>query len=104
MATAQIAAVLLPLPLPEAFDYRVPDDLALAPGDHVRVPLGPRDMRGVVIRVRPLSPEDKDRRLKPVRARIEDPPLPAESLAFLDWVARWTLAPPGQVLLGMLAG
>ena len=32
--------VLLPLPLPGAFDYRRPPGLRLAPGDPVLVPLG----------------------------------------------------------------
>ncbi len=36
-----IAAVLIPLPVPEAFDYEAPEGLTLAPGDHVAVPLGP---------------------------------------------------------------
>jgi len=40
--------VLLPLPLVGAYDYRVPEELALAPGDFVRVPLGKRSEIGVV--------------------------------------------------------
>ena len=41
-------AVLLPLPLGEAYDYRVPPSMALAPGDFVAVPLGKRILAGVV--------------------------------------------------------
>ncbi len=38
----RIASVLLPMPLPEAFDYAEPDGLELGLGDHVTVPLGSR--------------------------------------------------------------
>ncbi len=41
-------AVLLPLPLAGAYDYLVPEGLAVAPGDFVRVPLGSRSLAGVV--------------------------------------------------------
>ena len=41
-------AVLLPLPLAGAYDYRVPEGLDLAPGDFVSVPLGARERIGVV--------------------------------------------------------
>ncbi len=34
--------VLLPLPLADAYDYRVPGDMAVAPGHFVLVPLGKR--------------------------------------------------------------
>ena len=39
---------LLPLPLPGAFDYRVPEGLELAPGAFVSVPFGRREAIGVV--------------------------------------------------------
>ncbi|WP_162136382.1 hypothetical protein, partial [Caulobacter sp. AP07] len=48
----RIASVLLPMPLPEAFDYAEPEGLGLAVGDHVTVPLGPRVIRGVVTALR----------------------------------------------------
>jgi len=49
---SRIAAVLLPMPLPEAFDYAEPEGMDLAIGDHVAVPLGPRSVRGVVTALR----------------------------------------------------
>jgi primosomal protein N' (replication factor Y) len=45
---ARRVGVLLPLPLPEPYDYRVPDGLPLGPGDYVEVPFGPRRVVGVV--------------------------------------------------------
>ena len=41
-------SVLLPLPLSEAYDYRLPGHLAASPGSFVRVPLGRREVVGVV--------------------------------------------------------
>lgn len=40
-------AVLLPYPL-GPYDYSVPADMDLVAGDYVRVPLGPREILGVV--------------------------------------------------------
>ena len=44
----RIASVLLPMPLPEAFDYAEPEGMELSVGDIVAAPLGPRLVRGVV--------------------------------------------------------
>jgi len=38
----QIVDFLVPVALDRAYSYRVPTGLELAPGDLVRVPLGPR--------------------------------------------------------------
>ncbi|MGH7083155.1 MAG: hypothetical protein ACREFV_11875, partial [Acetobacteraceae bacterium] len=40
--------VLLPYPLAAALDYRVPDGLDPKPGELVKVPLGRREVLGVV--------------------------------------------------------
>ena len=47
-ADAQRVRVMLPLPLPAPYDYRIPDGLSFAPGDFVAVPLGRRQVMGVV--------------------------------------------------------
>lgn len=89
-------AVLLPLPLREAYDYRVPDGMALAPGDYVEVPLGPRRVIGVVWG--PGAGVVDGGRLKPVVRRFDVPPMPEVQRRFIDWVAAYTMTPPGQVL------
>jgi primosomal protein N' (replication factor Y) len=97
-----VASVLLPLPLPEAFDYAVPEGLIVAVGDHVAVPLGSRRVRGVVWAVSDrLAP---NRALKPIEARLEDPPLSFGALAFVDRAARYTFQPAGEALAIMLRG
>ena len=44
----RIVDVLVPVALDQAYSYRVPDGLDLAPGDVVAVPLGAREATGVV--------------------------------------------------------
>ena len=93
------ASVLIPLPLAGAYDYVVPDDLACARGDIVEVPLGSRDVLGVVWAVKEEAPEGiAIDRLKPVAAVLDVMPLPEVTLDFVDWVARYTVTPPGSVL------
>ncbi len=98
--TGRIATVLLPMPLPEAFDYAVPEGLTLAEGDHVVVPLGKRLVNGVVWRVRDGA--GGNRPLKPVAERLEAPPLSTATRQFVDWTARYLAELPGNVLRSVL--
>src|SRR5580658_2388153 len=95
-AAATCVSVLLPLPLEGAYDYAVGDCPPLAPGDFVRVPLGSRALDGVVWSggSGDVAPE----KLKSVLERRPAPPLKDELRRFIDWVAHYTLAPPGAVL------
>jgi primosomal protein N' (replication factor Y) len=88
-------AVLLPLPLAGAYDYRVGAE-ALAPGDMVVVPLGRREAIGVVWGAG--GGEVAESRLRPVIRKLAVPPLPPPNRALVDWVAGYTLAPAGAVL------
>jgi primosomal protein N' (replication factor Y) len=88
--------VLLPLPLASAYDYRVPAGLDLAKGDFVVVPLGRRDVVGIVWRQG--SGTIAADRLKPIAARLDVPPLPLPLCRTIEWVAAYTLNPPGAVL------
>lgn len=92
---AQIA-VLLPLPVEGAYDYRVPEDTHLAVGDIVEVPLGRRFETGVVWGA---GTSDVDPvRIKEVVHRLDLPRLPMALLTFIDWVADYTLQMKGVVL------
>ena len=95
----RIAAILFPLPLPEAFDYVVPEDVEVQPGDHVLAPLGKRLARGVVWAVKP---DDPARTLKPLDSAVGGPPLPEGTRRFVDWLARYLVQPPGIVLRAVL--
>ncbi len=92
--------ILLPLPLGDAYDYAIPDALELAPGDFVKVPLGPRQSIGVVWD-KPLPDTESavsDDRLKEVLDRMPAPPMPPEIRKLVEWVSNYTLARPGAVL------
>jgi primosomal protein N' (replication factor Y) len=98
----KVASVLIPLPVPEAFDYEVPETLEVARGDQVAVPLGPRLIRGVVAEVRETT--GSNRRLKMIGHRLEEPRLPEGALAFVEWAGRWTLSAPGEMAAAALKG
>jgi primosomal protein N' (replication factor Y) len=93
-------SVLLPLPLPGPLDYLPPpgvDPRALSAGTLVEAPLGSRQVVGVVREA--LAGGDLPRaRLKPVAPIDGAPRMPAVGLAFVDWVAAYTLSAPGAVL------
>jgi primosomal protein N' (replication factor Y) len=89
-------SVLLPLPLSGAFDYRVPDHLAVELGDIVTVPLGKRDVKGVVWGAGSL--EVPDQKLKDIKEVSDLPRIALPLRQLIDWVAAYTLSPPGAVL------
>ncbi len=101
-APARAVEVLIPLPLPEPYDYAEPPGLDLAPGDLVRAPLGPRSVVGVVTRVREMV--GVNRPLRPLEGRLEAPALPERTLAFVQWAARYGADVPGAALALALRG
>jgi primosomal protein N' (replication factor Y) len=92
------AKVLLPLPLASGgYDYRVPDGLAVAPGDFVQVPLGGREVLGVAWDGA-ADATLAESRLRDIHAVLPVVPMTPRLRRFVDWVAAYTLAPPGAVL------
>ncbi len=89
-----VVDVLVPVAVDTAYSYRVPADLTLAPGAFVSVPLGTRHATGVVWAQREAGGDN----LKSVAGARDWPPLRQPQRDFIDWVARWTLAPRGMVL------
>jgi primosomal protein N' (replication factor Y) len=88
--------VLLPLPLADAYDYLPLDATDTPTGTVVEVPLGKRRMVGVVWGAgRGDVPVAK---LKSIIGHVSLPALPDVSRSFIDWVAGYTLTPPGAVL------
>ena len=88
---------MLPYPFPGPFDYAVPPELDPVPGDVVLVPLNRREEVGVVWD-HPSDERVPNAKLKPIAAILDTPPLPEASRRFIDWVAAYTLAPPGEVM------
>ena len=88
--------VLLPLPLADAYDYRVPDGMDVVPGHFVVVPLGKRETVGVVWGEG--SGEVAPEKLRDVIEILPALPMADALRRFVDWVSAYTLAPPGPVL------
>ena len=88
---------MLPYPFPGPFDYRVPPDLDPQPGDVVLVPLNRREEIGVVWDA-PADPRVPDQKLKPITGIVDTPPMRPALRQFVDWVASYTLSPPGEVM------
>jgi primosomal protein N' (replication factor Y) len=93
----RIVDVLIPVALDHAYSYRAPEDLQLAPGDLVRVPLGTRECTGVVWADNATPDVRLDNRLKDVAAKLDVPPLRPELREFVDWVSGYTLSSRGMV-------
>ena len=89
-------SVLLPLPLPGPYDYRLPEGMTSARGSLVVAPLGSREALGVVWGKSEGAVSET--RLKEAVPLESAPQLAPGLCDFIDWVARYTLNPPGTVL------
>ncbi|MDQ6619632.1 MAG: primosomal protein N' [Pseudomonadota bacterium] len=96
-----MVSVVLPVALWTGFDYWAPDGFATR-GTIVRVPLGRRNVVGVVI----ATPEDsmvQPDKLQPVTSRVEElPSLPPDLLDLAEFVSRYYQQPLGLVLSQMV--
>jgi primosomal protein N' (replication factor Y) len=89
-------SVLIPLALPEPYDYEVPAGLTAEPGSYVIVPLGAQQILGVVWGEGSGAFDAK--RLKPILEVLDVPAMPEALRRFVDWMAQYTLSPRGSVL------
>ncbi len=92
----RVVPVLVPLPAPGPYSYAVPEGMHVEAGSVVQVPLGPRQVIGVVW---DGGNDDKldPKKLRPITLAFDCPPLSAEMRRFVEWVASYTLSPPGLV-------
>ncbi|MET2832013.1 primosomal protein N' [Mesorhizobium shangrilense] len=92
---ATAAPVLVPMPAERPYTYAVPEGMRVVPGSIVRVPLGPRQVAGIVW---DGAVEKVDaRKLRPIEQVFDCPPIDRAMRRFVDWVAQYTLSPPGMV-------
>ncbi len=91
-----VMGVLLPLPLAGAYDYKLPPDCNAVRGLVVAAPLGNREVLGVVWGA--AEGTVGDNRLKIAEPLEGAPVLPGKLCDFIDWVADYTLNPPGAIL------
>jgi primosomal protein N' (replication factor Y) len=94
----RVVDVLVAVALDQAYSYRVPTGVEIAPGDVVAVPLGARESLGVVWADNPNPNARLHNRLKDIDGKFDVPPLKAELRSFVDWVSGYTLASRGMVL------
>src|SRR6202165_3021910 len=97
-SAARVVDVLVPVALNQAYSYRVPRGMELAPGDIVCVPLGPREVVAVVWAENKNPDPRLHNRLKDVGEKLDVPPLKQELRSLVDWVASYTLSARGMVL------
>lgn len=88
--------VLLPLPLAGAYDYKLPPGTDVPRGTLVAAPLGNREVLGAVWGK--AEGTVGDNRLKEAVPLDGAPRLPEKLCDFIDWVADYTLNPPGAIL------
>jgi len=93
-----VVDVLVPVALDQTYSYRVPRGLELKTGDVICVPLGPREVVGVVWAENARPDPRLHNRLKEVAEKLDVPPLKPELRALVDWVANYTLSARGMVL------
>ncbi|MER9494696.1 primosomal protein N' [Mesorhizobium sp. M0320] len=89
------APVLVPMPAERPYTYAVPAGVRVVPGSIVRVPLGPRQVAGIVW---DGAVENIDaKKLRPIEQVFDCPPIDRGMRRFVDWLAQYTLSPPGMV-------
>ena len=90
------AQVCVPIPGAGSYSYTVPEGMAVAPGDFVQVPFGPRQVIGCVWD--DAACDIDPAKLRPITRRFDAPPLPEPMRRFVDWVANYTLSARGMVM------
>ncbi|MEM0900177.1 MAG: primosomal protein N' [Pseudomonadota bacterium] len=98
VSVRQVAPVLVPVPSPVPYTYAVPEGMIVEPGAIVQVPLGSRAVAGIVWddsegEIPAVDPS----KLREITHVFDCPPIREDMRRFVDWVARYTLSPPGQV-------
>jgi primosomal protein N' (replication factor Y) (superfamily II helicase) len=99
------ARVLLLNPALGPLDYRVPHGMTVEPGSVVLVPLGPRQMIGVVWEEQymPSDAEVGDNRLRNLLQVFDVSPIGAPLRRLVEWTANYYLSAPAAVLRMVLS-
>lgn len=90
-------SILVPTPSPVPYTYALRDDQHAGPGSIVQVPLGPRQVSGLVVEDLPDAKPVDPAKLRAVTQVFDCPPVTNDMLRFIDWVAKYTLSAPGMV-------
>ncbi len=99
----RLVPVLLPVALDQTYDYILPEGMEVAAGQFVLVPFGPQHRIGIVWDRPANQPEKPDpKKLKALIEVLDVPALPAITLRFSEWIAKYTLADLGMVARMMM--
>ena len=96
----KIVGVLPALPFDKPFDYKVNREVEV--GQIVEVPFGKIRQVGIVYSLQPSMEVNADK-IKSVSKYFDFPPLKSELLRFMEWVAKYNMAPLGMVLKMVLS-
>jgi len=98
------ADVLLPLPLPKHFTYRVPHEMSdmVSKGKRVVVPFGKKKLyTGIITAIKESPPQGYE--AKYISDILDDVPLISEKmLEFWEWIARYYMCTEGEVMQAAL--
>jgi primosomal protein N' (replication factor Y) len=94
--------VALDVPLAKLFDYAHPEALRVQVGDRVVVPFGARQRLGVVIDAEIDSPLPVSRMKAIAAVRDDAPPLPADWLELMRFLAGYYQRPLGETIISSL--
>lgn len=99
------ADILLPVAIPRAFTYAVPETLRLNEGMRVRVPLGKSKIcEGIVLRIHDTPPTTKNRPREVLEPIDDHPFVRPEQLRLWEWVSSYYLCTPGETMKAALPG
>jgi primosomal protein N' (replication factor Y) len=91
----RVVPVLVPVPTAEPYSYVVPEGMTVGPGAIVRVPLGPRQVAGIVWDGKCGAVDPK--KLRAIEEAFDCPPVNEDMRRFIEWIASYTLSAPGMV-------
>lgn len=97
----KIVGILPALPFDKTFDYKVNREVEV--GQIVEVPFGKIQQIGVVYSLKSSNEIDAEK-LKSVSKYFDFHPLEKDLLQFIEWVAKYNMAPLGMVLKMVLSG
>lgn len=91
----KVISVLVPLPSERPYSYVVPEGMNVKVGSIVRVPLGAREVAGLV--TNEASDDVPTNKLRAVTHVFDCPEMTPDMLEFIHFVSSYTLSPPGMV-------
>lgn len=91
------------MPLGQCYDYLIPDTIKeLTTGDFIEVPFGSRTLIGIVWGTKSNDFLDK-KKIKQIHRKLNAIGLSKSNRHFVDWVAKYTMSPPGAILKMVLS-